>query len=181
MENSQSGTPKIDEKAISDLRKISISMIRKVLPSLIAEEIIGVQPMGLGPPVCIQCMIIGKSTNYKDRPWSCPSCLDFNLKGSLFTNITQMQQLLKIRSEIFESRVKTDICMKNTVHRKFMFPGDSREPNERYRPWLESTVGKQGELWNWNLAPSVTFDLLEIEFAESEHATLFKLTFPNYG
>ena len=44
MENSQYGTPKIDKKAISN-QKILIPLIRHIYPKLVAQEIIGVQPM----------------------------------------------------------------------------------------------------------------------------------------
>jgi len=39
------GTPKIDETAISEFRKIIMPMIRRIMPTLIAQEIVGVQPM----------------------------------------------------------------------------------------------------------------------------------------
>lgn len=174
MENSQSGIPKIDAKAISDFRKIVIPIIRRVVPSLLAQEI-----MGLGPPICNTCMLIGKLDNQaKEHPWRCPCCRDFNLKGSLFTLIAPTQKLVEIRTKIFESRLDTKMKIAKILHRKFMHPDDNREPNERYRPWLEENIGKQGEMWNWDIAPTNTFDLLEISFANSEHALLFELTCP---
>lgn len=179
MESSQSGTPKTDVKATSDFRKIVIPMIRRILPTLIAREIIGVQSMGLGPPICNNCLLIGiTDKNAKEHPWRCPCCGDFNLKGSLFTLIAPTQKIVEIRTKIFESRIDTKMKTAKILHRKFMYPNDNREPNERYRPWLEENVGKQGEMWNWDICPTSTFDCLEISFANSEHALLFELTCP---
>lgn len=179
MENSQSGTPKIDAKAISNFQKIAIPMLRKVLPSLIASEIVGVQPMGLGPPVCNTCMLVGKLYDKsKKHPWRCIRCRDFDLKGSLLGLVSHTQRIVKVRTEVFETRITSDMKIAKILHRKFMYPDDDRDPNDRYRPWLEEHVGKQGIMWNWNIAPTNTFDLLEIEFANAEHATLFELTCP---
>ena len=179
MENSQYGTPKIDAKAISDFRKIIIPMIRRVTPALIASQIIGVQPMGLGPPVCNRCMLIGRhNSKTQTHPWRCPCCGDYDLKGSLWGYLTETQKLIEVRSRLFETRIDSKMKIAKILHRRFMFPDDNREPNERYRPWLEEHVGKQGEMWNWDIAPTNTFDLLEISFAKSEHALLFELTCP---
>jgi hypothetical protein len=60
--------------------------------------------------------------------------------------------------------------------RDFM-PKGAGEPNEHYRPWLEQHVGKQGVDWNWNLNMNIV-DLIDIGFANKEHATLFELTWP---
>jgi hypothetical protein len=153
-------------------------MIRKVLPSLIAQEIIGVQPM-LGPPVCEPCMLVGKlNEKAEQHPWRCPRCGDFDLKGSLLTLISPTQKLVEIRTKIFETKPVTDMKVEKYLHRKFMYPNDPREPNERYRPWLEEHIGKQGEMWNWDICPTGSFDLLEISFAKSEHAMLFELSCP---
>lgn len=64
---------------------------------------------------------------------------------------------------------------------------ESSDPNDHYRPWLESNVGRQGWEWDWRMvefpnkiasdkpiAPEL--DRLEIKFRNPEHATLFALT-----
>lgn len=171
MENSQSGTPKIDEKAISDFRKIVMPMIRRIVPTLLAQEI-----MGLGPPVCNDCYLIGSQHHDTERPWRCPRCKDFNLKGHLWSFTSETQTLIQYRTRLYESRIKSDMQIVKTIHRKFMI--DDKEPNERYRAWLEENIGKQGEMWNWNILSTGAFDTLVIEFVNSEHATLFELTCP---
>ena len=66
--------------------------------------------------------------------------------------------------------------VRHTTNRPFMLPGDP-EPNEKYRPWLEEHIGKQGYNWNWDLC-STDVDILEIYFRREDHATLFELTWP---
>lgn len=43
--------------------------------------------MGLGPPVCMKCRVIGELTdnNVRGSSWRCPICKDRNLEASLFT------------------------------------------------------------------------------------------------
>ena len=41
----------------------------------------------------------------------------------------------------------------------------SSDPNDHYRPWLETEVGKQGIVWDWELEGSDTLDnTLTIKF-----------------
>jgi hypothetical protein len=56
-----------------------------------------------------------------------------------------------------------------------MKPGHS-EPNEHYRPWLESNIGEQGVDWQWYIDSVNSRDGLMIEFRHSEHAVLFELS-----
>lgn len=49
------------------------------------------------------------------------------------------------------------------------------EPNDKYRPWLETHVGKQGVAWDWKLC-FTDIDSLEIQFAKEEYKILFELT-----
>lgn len=55
----------------------------------------------------------------------------------------------------------------------------SSDPNEWYREWLETNVGKQGWSWEWRIHnPPVLSDLddyLCIRFRKPEHATAFAL------
>jgi hypothetical protein len=179
VENSQSGTPKIDAKAISDFRKIVIPMIRRVLPSLIAQDIVGVQPMGLGPPVCEHCFVLGTLDEKRTtHPWACHICSDTKLNGSLWTYSKDLQTLIQARSNAFKNYIPKMLKATAFIHRPFMYPGNPAEPNDRYRPWLEEHVGVQGEDWNWSLAPGKDFNILEIEFLKKEHAMLFELTCP---
>jgi hypothetical protein len=126
-------------------------------------------------PVCDKCMLFKKKDSYK----KCPRCGDFETNFLLFDCNSTERYIIKLRSLVYESRLlhKTDMKMEKSIYRKFMIPGDPKEPNERYRPWLEKNVGKQGETWNWNISFS-NFDLLEIEFLNSEDALLFDLSFP---
>lgn len=64
--------------------------------------------------------------------------------------------------------------VQHSVRRKFTA---GVGPNQLYRPWLEMNVGKQGVAWNWNICKD-NMDMMRIEFASREHATLFKLTWP---
>lgn len=131
-------------------------------------------------PVCNPCMLLTTNSAKKDYPWKCPRCGDFDTNFSLSEYDLTNQRIIRLRSLAYESRLShtADMKIEKIVYRRFMFFGDPREPNERYRPWLEKNVGKQGEAWNWNIAPSPNFDLLEIEFSDSEHALLFELSCP---
>ena len=50
--------------------------------------------MGLGPPVCMKCMIIG-TLGAGAFPWSCPRCHDTHLKGSLWTFTKELQKKIE--------------------------------------------------------------------------------------
>ena len=53
----------------------------------------------------------------------------------------------------------------------------SSDPNEWYREWLETNVGRQGWSWDWRstmLHPEV-HDALVIKFRRAEDATMFAL------
>lgn len=163
-------------------------MIRKTLPSLVATEIMGVQPMtastgtvftmGLGPPVCTLCMITG-TLNKRDNghPWTCHNCGDFKLPGHLWSYTEDMQNYIENRSTLYRKRkiIKTTKDLPYTVVKSFMFVGDDREPNERYRIWLEKNVGEQGIDWNWDIK-SVTANLLDVSFERESDAVLFRLS-----
>lgn len=135
--------------------------------------------MGLGPPVCTKCMVIGKlNESAKKHPWRCPICKDWDMKGSLFTYVQSMQDIICRRTRFLspkDPKIKK-IQHTHTATRPFMKYGD-REPNEYYRPWLEENVGKQAVDWDWDLS-SAGLDILEIYFVTQEHATLFELTWP---
>lgn len=53
---------------------------------------------------------------------------------------------------------------------------ESADPNDFYRKWLESTIGRQGISWEWRLHET-SFDRLVIKFRREEDATLFALKF----
>jgi hypothetical protein len=76
---------------------------------------------------------------------------------------------------LFKDReiIETDMKILHTTLRPFMPPGYP-EPNEHYRPWLEKNVGAQGIDWQWGIYDH-DIDLIEIHFANREHATLFEL------
>ncbi len=54
----------------------------------------------------------------------------------------------------------------------------SADPNEFYRPWLETNVGKQGFDWDWRI-DSITGNNLEIKFrmGKGKEASLFTLIY----
>lgn len=164
-------------------------MIRTVVPSLLASEIIGVQPMstststvftmGLGsPPVCTLCMIIGTLNNHnKGHPRRCHNCGDFKLSGNLWSYTEDLQIYIQNRTILYQERriIESKKSLPFTVIKSFMFVGDDREPNERYRTWLEQNVGEQGNDWNWDIKP-VTANLLEVSFEREADAVLFRLS-----
>ena len=135
--------------------------------------------MGLGPPVCTKCMIVAKlDENDITHPWRCPVCKDWDLKGSLWTYVQSMQDIIWRRTRFASEK---DPKLKKIKHshmtkRPFM-PTGNPEPNEHYRPWLEINVGKQGIDWDWDIS-NHDFKVLEIYFVTQEHATLFELTWP---
>lgn len=173
---------------MSNSGKVIIPKIRKVLPMLTAAEILSVQPMqgstgsiftmGLGPPVCTLCMITGTLTNRdKSHPWRCHNCGDFKLPGQLWGYTEDLQIYIGNRSKLFKERkiIKVDKSLCYSVIKDFMIVGDDRDPNERYRAWLEEHVGEQGPDWNWDIK-SVTANLLEVYFSSEEDAVLFRLS-----
>jgi len=173
---------------MSDFRKIMLPMIRRILPSLVAQEIMSVQPMtastgklfkmGLGPPVCTLCMIIGTLNNEdKGHPWRCHNCGDFKLPGHLWSYTEDLQQYIQNRTTLYKGRkiMESKKLLPHSVIKSFMFVGSNLEPNERYRAWLEEHIGKQGEAWNWDIK-SVTANLLEVSFEQEEDAVLFRLS-----
>lgn len=109
-----------------------IPIIRRVMPQLLAAELIGVQPMGPRYPRSNAEIL------FKDR-----------------------------------DVIVTDMIVLHVSLRPFMPPGYP-EPNDHYRPWLEKNIGAQGINWNWCIHEH-NIDLLEIHFADKEHATLFEL------
>ena len=124
------------------MKNIILPVIKKVSPLMLADLIIGVQPMS-GP--------VGQIFSLKAR-----------------YGPTNKEILFKDREIIV-----TDMIVVHTSLRQFMPPGKP-EPNEHYRPWLEEHVGLQGIDWNWAVHEN-NIDLLEIHFANREHATLFEL------
>lgn len=54
---------------------------------------------------------------------------------------------------------------------------DSSDPNDHFREWLETNVGRQGWDWDWRLGPGI--DDLEIKFrlGRRQFATAFELVF----
>lgn len=134
---------KIGKTVTSDINKIMIPVLRKVLPSLMAQDIVGVQPMQ-GP--------IGQT-------------MSMNMKTDngyiLFKNYPVLiHNMLAVHTAI----------------RPFMRK-NQLEPNHHYRPWLEEHIGAQGVEWDWKIH-SVNGNLLAIDFANQEMATLFELTWP---
>jgi len=69
-----------------------------------------------------------------------------------------------------------NMIVAHTAIRPFMRK-NQLEPNHHYRPWLEEHIGVQGVDWDWKIH-SVTGDLIAIDFANQEMATLFELTWP---
>lgn len=110
-----------------------LPMIRRIIPSIVAAEIIGVQPMA-------------PFTDYK-------------------------YLLFKDYLEVVSNMISV-----HTAIRPFMRE-NQLEPNHHYRPWLEEHIGVQGLDWNWDIH-SVNGNLLAIDFANQEMATLFELTWP---
>lgn len=54
------------------------------------------------------------------------------------------------------------------------------DPNEWYREWLETNVGRQGWAWDWRIHNIMSYysdspDRLCIKFRNPEHATAFAL------
>lgn len=187
MEDFQFGMQKIDKRAMSNFRKITVPMTRN-FPGLTVHEIMSVQPMtgstgkistmGLGPPVCTLCMILGTLNNQdKGHPWRCHNCGDFKLPGHLFSYTEDLQEYIRNRSKLYKERkiIKTTKELPYTVVKSFMFVGDDRDPNERYRTWLEENVGEQGINWNWDIK-SVTANLLDVSFDQESDAVLFRLS-----
>lgn len=154
-------------------------MIRRHLSALMVKEILSVQPMSLDPPVCNACMLLCREdkTN-KGHPWRCIKCGDFDTNFSLSKYNKDVQKIINSRTIIYDSVKSSNKNMKVNaiIRRYFMYIGDTRDPNDRYRPWLEENVGKQGIEWNWDLAKD-DYRILEIVFSSKEHAVLFTLTF----
>jgi len=72
------------------------------------------------------------------------------------------------------------IRFENLATRPFMLDSIyGFEPNNYYRPWLESNVGEQFLDWNWELDPTDSGDLLRIYFKNKEDAILFELVWPH--
>lgn len=126
-------------------------MIHIALPVFKKEvpQLLVDQIIGIQPMASVSSGII-TMTRYKYRP-------------------TNAEILFKNRDAIV-----TDMKVLHTSLRPFMPPGYP-EPNEHYRPWLEKHVGLQGIDWNWGIYDH-NIDLIEIKFANREHATLFELT-----
>lgn len=93
--------------------------------------------------------------------------------GKIFT--TKFRYSLSNVEILFKDRdvIVTDMIVLHVSLRPFMPPGYP-EPNDHYRPWLEKNIGAQGINWNWCIHEH-NIDLLEIHFADKEHATLFEL------
>jgi len=55
----------------------------------------------------------------------------------------------------------------------------SSDPNEHFREWLESNVGKQGWDWDWRVGPTSSPDEVWIKFRKphADAAMLFQLTY----
>jgi len=70
-----------------------------------------------------------------------------------------------------------NIVYAHIAHREFMIKGSDKEPNDRYRLWLEENIGQQGKAWNWDICRD-NMDNLEIGFSREEDGTLFELTWP---
>lgn len=130
-------------------------------------------------PVCNYCMLLCKEHKvYKNHPWVCIRCGNFNTNYTISDYTTNTQYLIRLRTSIYESKKSVKDSMENVfiIKKPFMIPGDPREPNDKYRPWLEKYVGMQGIDWNWELTKDDLYSI-DVEFTSSEHAMLFNLTF----
>lgn len=56
--------------------------------------------MGLGPPVCVDCGVIGHLS--EGRGWRCPNCGDKHLTGSLWLYKTLERAQIEINTQIVE-------------------------------------------------------------------------------
>lgn len=65
--------------------------------------------------------------------------------------------------------------MKYRVKRPFIL--DDADPNQRYRTWLESHIGIQGENWLWDIEYD-DFDTVVLYFPDKDSAIYFELSFP---
>ena len=137
--------------------------------------------MGLGPPVCTDCNVLGFHRNRNDYSpvWICPRCMSGKLNSSLWEYSNSIQRQIEENSLMFEGKTNVEISGIKVAHALFrsFIKGYDDEPNVRYRPWLEEHVGKQGVDWEWDLCPE-DHDLIEISFANKEHATLFEISCP---
>lgn len=48
--------------------------------------------MGLGPPVCEKCRVVGE-INEKEKAWACPICGNKKMKMNLFDSIISEEEL----------------------------------------------------------------------------------------
>lgn len=56
--------------------------------------------MGLGPPVCVDCGVIGRLSEGKG--WRCPNCSDDHLTGSLWLYTKEEQAIIEATTEILK-------------------------------------------------------------------------------
>jgi len=130
--------------------------------------------MGLGPSVCETCMVFLDYSESKEIPWYCSHCGNTKGKGH-WEYIKSLQDLIERRSDLNIKRKPVDFG--NYIYRRFMMPDDSREPNDRYRSWLETNIGAQGVDWDWRISYS-NIEQLQLSFKRHEDAILFELSCP---
>jgi hypothetical protein len=133
-----------------DFKNIVMPVIRTVKPTLLADKIIGIQPLST--------FSSGIHPDYRI----------FNLK---FRHSIDYYILYKSHP-----RMVTTMNILHTSIRPFMRALDD-EPNTKYRPWLEENVGVQGTDWDWKIH-SVDGNKLAIDFNREESAILFELKWP---
>lgn len=171
-----------------------LPMIRNIMPDLIAQDLVGVQPMtGLSDLICSVCRIAFeggsiftlsmKYSSSGSRPPKtdcCPLCQGklesftvFNMSDKIYGRDVSYY---KGRAKLFRTKEETIEADMNVIHTALRpFMTDDREPNVKYRPWLEEHAGKQKVDWDWDIH-SMKDNTLEIRFTNQEIATLFELT-----
>lgn len=153
--------------------------MRKMIPQLLVQHIVGVQPMQTpGEPFCESCYVAAvRCSDDPEHSWECPLCKRQDLGGRLWFLVRNLQTLVEARSRVFENLMPNIDNPAARVRRPFMYEDNPLDPNDRYRDWLTEHVGAQGSDWNWVLTTLEDRGTLEIEFAQEEDAVLFELTF----
>lgn len=133
--------------------------------------------MGLGPPFCKDCNILTNKS--ESMVWACNECGGYHNLGNLWEYDEKTQDYIISKSTFYSNNKKYSDC--SIMHVEFpvqhtarrLFPAG--DPNEIYRAWLESTVGKQGKDWNWDIDPDNYLNLI-ICFRSAEMGVLFELS-----
>ncbi len=167
----------------STVSKIIIPLIRRIMPTMIASELVGIQPMDIADYVCLICNIVIRKLpliNSNQIKKCCHLCGNLELKPYSVFDMEDLNNIgyYRARSVLIQTKEeadKTDMKVSYTTFRPFIT--DDIEPNEKYRSWLEEHVGKQKVTWDWDIY-SENFELLEIKFTNKQSATLFELTWP---